>query len=87
MRHKHLNRVIRRCRQLITDVEWWNANRTDAEPMDCEAERVLLRLAERAKNETDPKVCLELSAEMVRVATASVEERDGRGVLKESPDE
>ncbi len=38
-------RIVRECRQVIIDVEWWNNNRHDAPPMDCEFERVLLPVA------------------------------------------
>lgn len=30
--------------QMIRDAEYWNKTRTDAQPIDCGAERVLLRL-------------------------------------------
>lgn len=35
------NKIIRDAEQFIRDVEWWNNNRTECEPMDCEPERVL----------------------------------------------
>lgn len=40
-------KIVRDCEQLIRDVEWWNRHRTDAPPMDCEPERVLLPVARK----------------------------------------
>jgi hypothetical protein len=37
-------KVKREMQQLINDVQWWNENRTDADPMDCEPEQVFLSL-------------------------------------------
>ena len=33
-------KIIDECDQIILDVLWWNDNRTDEEPMDCEWDRV-----------------------------------------------
>jgi hypothetical protein len=40
-----LRKLIRECEQLIIDVEWWNENRTDCPPMDCESSRIMLSMA------------------------------------------
>lgn len=49
MKHMHPRtrcaRIVRECEQMIRDVEWWNRNRLDAPPLDCEPERVLLPVA------------------------------------------
>jgi hypothetical protein len=79
---KSLAKVIKDCREGIAAVEWWNKHRTDAEPMDCEPERLMLRLAERLWAETNLQRCVELAAELRRVAELSVDERDAKGILK-----
>lgn len=45
---RRLVRLIRDLKQMIRDMEWWNENRTDEEPMDMGAERVILAKAEKA---------------------------------------
>ncbi len=42
---KRLQIIINNCRQKVIAVQSWNDNRPDAKPLDCEPERVLLRLA------------------------------------------
>src|SRR5688500_15585248 len=42
---KRCARIVRECEQFIRDIEWWNANRPAAPPLDCEFERVLLPVA------------------------------------------
>jgi hypothetical protein len=61
---KRCAKIVRECEQFIRDVEWWNANRTDAPPMDCETQRVLLPIA---------RECLEAwdAGDMARVGTLS----------------
>ncbi len=39
---KRVAKIVRDCQQFIRDVEWWNTNRTDARPVDCEVEKVIL---------------------------------------------
>jgi hypothetical protein len=51
---KRLNKIIRDTKQIITDIEWWNRNRTDAPPIDCEFERVLLAKALKCRAAWDP---------------------------------
>jgi glucose dehydrogenase len=43
--HQHCRRIIRQCEEMIATVEYWNRNRTDCEPLDCETERVILSVA------------------------------------------
>lgn len=45
---KRLKKIRRECRQIINDIEWWNRNRTDSEPIDCEPERIMLAKADAA---------------------------------------
>lgn len=44
---KRLLKIIGEAEQLIRDVEWWNTHRTDAEPLDCESDRIVLSMARR----------------------------------------
>ena len=48
-----LQKIIDDARQFIIDVQSWNDNRPDEEPMDCEPERVVLQLAETAARHWD----------------------------------
>lgn len=55
-REQHYRRIQRRglkqiaeLEQIIRDIEWWNRNRTDAAPFDCEWARVQLDFAKRAQ--------------------------------------
>lgn len=41
--------IIDEVAQMIRDVEWWNNNRLDAPPMDCEPERLLLCLLKKQR--------------------------------------
>lgn len=59
---KDLQRIARNCREQIAVVEWWNRNRADAEPMDCEPERVILRMAIEAMKKFDPPGLKEFTA-------------------------
>lgn len=77
MRSKRLTKIIRDTRIFIATIEWWNTNRTDAEPMDCEPERLLLAVAEKLDAETDPAKYEVLSGEMVRLANRAVAARRG----------
>jgi len=45
---KRLLRIIRDCQQIVNDIEWWNDNRLDAEPIDCEIEKVLVHMGTKA---------------------------------------
>lgn len=45
---RRLQKILDDAHQFVVDVEWWNANRTDAAPMDCEPERVIRELARKA---------------------------------------
>jgi hypothetical protein len=74
---KRCVRIIRECEQFIRDVEWWNANRTDAPPMDCEPERVLLPVARACRAAWDAGDSVragELSARMLEIAKAGARE-------------
>lgn len=42
---RHARKIIGELEQFIRDTEWWNANRTDSDPMDCEGEKLLLHEA------------------------------------------
>lgn len=46
----NLVRGLRKCiadnEELLADLEWWNANRNDAEPFDVGGTRVAIKLAE-----------------------------------------
>lgn len=48
-----LQEIIKDARQAILDVQAWNHIRSDEVPMDCEPERVVLRLAETAAKQWD----------------------------------
>ena len=64
-------KIISECEQMIRDVEWWNRNRTDALPLDCEPERVLLPVARAclaAWNSGDMAKVRELSRKMIEVS-------------------
>jgi len=43
-----LRKIIRASRENIIAIEWWNANRTDQPPLDCETDRVAVKLARDA---------------------------------------
>jgi hypothetical protein len=45
---RRLPRTIAELQSFIDTVQWWNNNRLDAPPMDCESEMVLLISAKRA---------------------------------------
>jgi len=67
-------KIVRECEQFIRDVEWWNANRTDAPPMDCEPERVLLPVARAclaAWDVGDADKAARLAARMADIAAAT----------------
>ena len=75
MRRRSL-KIIRETLQFICDVEWWNANRTDAPPLDCEGERVLLKVAREQLAAADRGDMLEaerLSGRMLEIAKANVD--------------
>lgn len=63
--------------QFIRDVEWWNKNRTDAPPMDCEPERVAVSVCDQALAAfdagDDPRFS-ELTKELELVARSALEE-------------
>lgn len=64
-------KIVRDCEQLIRDVEWWNNNRLDAPPMDCEPERVLLPIARAclsAWDANDLKKVAILASRMVEIS-------------------
>jgi hypothetical protein len=42
---RRLVRMVRDLEQTIRDIESWNENRTDAEPIDCGCDRVMLAKA------------------------------------------
>lgn len=42
---RNLTRIIDHCDQLRADLEWWNQNRTDAQPFDVGKEIALSALA------------------------------------------
>lgn len=43
-----LAKVIGETEQLIRDIVWWNNNRLDAEPIDCEIERLAVATGKKA---------------------------------------
>lgn len=78
---KRCAKIVHECEQMILDAEWWNNNRLDAEPMDCEPERVLLPIARKclaAWDAGDRAEISRLSALMVEVATQE-SRKDGEG--------
>lgn len=42
-----LERLIRRTKQLIVDIEWWNTHRVDQRPFDCDQDRITIDKATR----------------------------------------
>ena len=50
---RRLQKIIDETSQLIRDVQWWNDNRLDAEPIDCEVDQMRLRLAKRVATQWD----------------------------------
>ena len=49
-------RVRDQIQEIVNDIEWWNANRTDAPPFDVGADKVAIRLAEQHIAELDSGV-------------------------------
>ena len=45
---KRLLKIIQECQQIVNDIEWWNNNRLDADPIDCEIEKILVHLGKQA---------------------------------------
>lgn len=45
---KRVQKIIDECNQMIIDVHWWNNNRLEEQPLDCEQEKVILSLANNA---------------------------------------
>lgn len=74
--------VVANCEQFIRDIEWWNKNRTDAPPMDCEAERAMLAIARKMEATTSLEEYTRLSKQLLEVAKRSVAEWDENGNLK-----
>jgi hypothetical protein len=67
-------RIICECEQLIRDVEWWNRNRPNDPPMDCEPERVLLPVARQCLAAWDAGDSVKagvLAAKMVEIGGGS----------------
>ena len=50
---RRLRNIIRDTSQLIIDIQWWNDNRTEEKPFDCESLQVRLNLAETAAKQWD----------------------------------
>jgi hypothetical protein len=50
-----LDKIIREANQLITDINSWNDNNPNEQPIDCEPERVVLDLASRCQQAWDFK--------------------------------
>ena len=48
-----LKKIIDETSQLIIDIQWWNNNRLDVAPFDCEVEQVLLGIARKAASQWD----------------------------------
>ncbi len=44
---RRLRCIVRELEENISTIEWWNANRTDTRPIDCEGDRVLLAVTRR----------------------------------------
>ena len=44
-------KTIVECEELIDDILWWNNNRHDEEPMDCEEDRVMLHWLKKVLKE------------------------------------
>lgn len=68
--HRRLDKLIRNTREFIATVEWWNDNRTDCEPLDCEDQKILLQLAiqnKEARTAGRFDECERLGKEMVAV--------------------
>ncbi len=64
-----LLKAIEETEQDIRDMEWWNTNRPEAPPMDCEPERIHVHLAKQALAAFDAGNSQEaerLAGEMVR---------------------
>lgn len=72
---KRLLKIIAECEDYIRTVEWWNTNRTDAPPFDCEPERILLKHSQEcleAMNRREPQECQRLAALMLESAQNAV---------------
>lgn len=57
-----LRKIIEDAHQFVIDVQWWNANRTDAPPMDCEDMMILGRKARIALQAWDTGSQVEFEA-------------------------
>lgn len=72
-----LRKIIREREDMIATVEWWNKNRTDAPPMDCEPERVMLKKARECRAAWgDRDKYARIAGEMAEYATRAM--RDDR---------
>jgi hypothetical protein len=45
---RRLRKIIRESLENIAMIEWWNTNRLDQPPLDCEGDRVVVKLAREA---------------------------------------
>jgi hypothetical protein len=80
---RELLTVIRETGQMIRDIEWWNTNRTDVPPMDCEPERVMLQIARQclaAVDAGDGPESERLADLLAEVAARTCDE-DGGGIV------
>jgi hypothetical protein len=50
---KRLLKIIAETEQLVRDIEWWNNNRTEHAPMDCEGDRVAAQIGRKAVDALD----------------------------------
>lgn len=78
---KRLEQIIADAEQLVRDVEWWNRNRTDAPPMDCEPERVMLPMARACLASWDPNDTGEFTRRVNELAAHGVASREREGDL------
>ncbi len=72
-----LLKLVREAQQIVNDIEWWNNNRLDSSPFDCETEKIVVHLGKQALVAYDAGNWDEharLTSEMAALATEALED-------------
>lgn len=75
---KRLRRLLRETEQLRNDLDWWNENRTEHPPFDCEGEKVAIPMLKEmiALVEADENIPPALWQRYMAQADANAKGRD-----------
>jgi len=76
---RRIAKLRRDAQQIVNDIEWWNANRTEEQPFDCGAEKVIVDLCNRgieAARRKDGDEYSRITEELVAQAQRAVQAFD-----------